>query len=246
PTADYIEPTTGMEFVFIKGGTFQMGDASDGQPRETPVHSVTLKDFATGMYEVTFDQYDKFCKATGREKSSDLNWGRGNRPAIYVSWEDAQAFAEWMSTETGLNFSLPSESQWEYFARAGTTSRYWTGGSLEKNKANCRECGSKWDNRMTAPVGSFRPNQWGLYDTAGNVAEWTLDDWHQGYEGAPTDGSAWLGSGADEKIYRGGSWEYSIKELSSATRDWSSKSSRFNMVGFRLILNDFVLQKKNK
>jgi len=243
PTPDYIEPFTSMEFAFVKGGSYQMGDASDGKLRENPVHTVTLADFAVGMYEVTFDQYDAFCDATGREKPLSNDWGRGNRPVINVSWEEANTFAEWLSVKSGMKFSLPSESQWEYFARAGTTGRYWTGTTLPKNRANCRECSSEWDNRMSAPVGSFRPNSWRIFDTAGNVAEWTLDDWHSGYEGAPADGSAWLTEGATEKVYRGGAWQYTIEELSSSTRDWSKNGARLNVVGFRLVLNDFVLQK---
>jgi formylglycine-generating enzyme required for sulfatase activity len=203
---------------------------------------VNLESFAVSLHEVTFAQYDKFCDATGREKPSDEGWGRSNRPVMNVSWDDANAFAEWLSNESGLTASLPSEAQWEYFARAGTTGRFWTGKTLRKNSANCRECGSQWDNQMTAPVGSFKPNPWGLYDTAGNVAEWTLDDWHSGYKGAPTDGSAWITEDATDKVYRGGAWQYPKKELSSATRDWSKRDTRLNVIGFRLVLNNFVLQ----
>jgi formylglycine-generating enzyme required for sulfatase activity len=240
PKADYIEPTTGMKFVFVKGGSFEMGDRAEGHVRETPVHTVTLGDFAAGIFEVTFEQYDKFCEATGREKPDDEEWGRDNRPVINVSWEDAKSYAEWLRQESGLNVSLPSESQWEYFARAGTTSRFWTGDTLPKNMANCSDCGSEFDKRMTAPVGSFKPNPWGLFDTGGNVAEWTLDSWHKGYEGTPPDGSAWSNPDNSEKVYRGGAWDYPQKELKSATRDWTDKSSRYNNIGFRLVINGFA------
>lgn len=246
PKADYVEPLTGTKFVFVKGGSFQMGDASDGTARETPVHNVTLGDFAVGIYEVTFEEYDRFCAATGREKPNDEGWGRANRPVINVSWEDANAYAEWLRNQSGLNISLPSEAQWEYFARAGTTGRFWTGDTLPPHQANCRDCGSEFDNRMTAPVGAFKPNPWNLFDTAGNVAEWTLDDWHSGYAGVPGDGSAWLDGDTDEKVYRGGAWDYPLNGLESATRDWAKRSDSFNTVGFRLVINDFVTQPKGK
>lgn len=240
PKSDYIEPTTGMGFMYIKGGSFQMGDAATSTERELPVHTVTLAAFAAGRYEITFEEYDTFCEATGHEKPDDEDWGRGNRPVINVSWEDARAYAKWLSQQSGLNVSLPSESQWEYIARAGTTSRFWTGDTLPKNRAICRECGSEFDNRMTSPVGFFSPNPWGLFDTVGNVGEWTLDDWQSGYEGAPVDGSAWLGGDTGEKVYRGGAWNYPLKGLESATRDWAKKSDYFNTVGFRLVINDIV------
>jgi len=244
PNPDYIEPTTGMGFKYIRGGLFQMGDAADGQIRELPIHTVTFEGFAASIFEVTFEQYDKFCDATSRDKPDDEDWGRGNRPVINVNWEDAKAYAEWLRQQSGLNVSLPSESQWEYIARAGTTSRFWTGDTLPKNSANCEECGSRFDNRMTAPVGSFRPNRWGLFDTAGNVAEWTLDDWQPGYEGAPDDGSARINGNTEDKVYRGGAWNYPLTGLESATRDWSKKSDSFDTVGFRLVINNFVAAPK--
>ncbi len=244
PKPEYIEPTTGMAFTYIQGGSFQMGDAADGRKRETPVHIVTVDGFAAGLYEVTFEEYDKFCAATGRVKPDDEDWGRGNRPIINVSWEDANAYATWLSQQTGLNVSLPSEAQWEYMARAGTTSRFWTGDTLPKNRASCVECGSEFDNRMTAPVGSFMPNRWGIFDTAGNVGEWILDDWHVNYKGAPIDGPAWLNGNTDEKVYRGGAWNYPLRGLASATRDWSKKSTALDTVGFRLVINNFVVTQK--
>jgi len=237
---DYVDPVTMMEFVFVKGGTFQMGDHTQQVKRELPVHTVNLKDLAVGIHEVTFAQYDRFCEATGRQKPSDEEWGRGNRPAINISWDDANAFAQWMSDELKLNVSLPTEAQWEYFARAGTTSRFWTGNTLPKNSANCGECGSEFDNRMTAPVGTFEPNAWGLYDTAGNVAEWTLDDWQPGYDGVPDDVSARQNSSTGEKVYRGGAWDYPLKGLESATRDWGKRSDAYNTIGFRMVINDFA------
>jgi len=236
---DFIEPVTSMEFVFVEAGTFKMGDEQGQLQRELPVHEVTLEAFVVGTHEVTFAQFDEFCEATGRKKKDDREWGRGNRPVINVSWDEANAYALWLSEQSDFRFSLPTEAQWEYFARAGTTGKYWTGRKLPKNSANCAECGSKWDNKTTAPVGSFKPNPWGIYDTAGNVAEWTLDDWHKGYDQAPADGSAWFGANGEHKVYRGGSWSYPVEELSSSTRDWAERDMRNQSVGFRLVLNDF-------
>lgn len=240
-TPDFIEPVTSMEFVFVEAGTFNMGNAHGDKQRELPVHEVALEGMVVGMYEVTFAQYDEFCEATGRKKPDGREWGRTTRPAINVTWDEANAYALWLSEQSGLNFSLPSESQWEYFARAGTTGKYWTGRKLPQNTANCAGCGSQWDNKKTAPVGSFGPNPWGIYDTAGNVAEWTMDDWHKGYEKAPVDGSAWFGSDGKHKVYRGGSWNFPVDELGSATRDWSERGLGQKTVGFRLVLNDFPI-----
>jgi formylglycine-generating enzyme required for sulfatase activity len=228
-----------MNFVFVPPGTFQMGSLTGKNNRELPVHEVTLPGFAVGMYEVTFAQYDAFCEATGREKPSDEGWGRKNRPVINVRWDDANAYAAWLSKETGLSFSLPSEAQWEYFARAGTTSRYWTGDSLEKGEANCSDCGSKWDDKMTAPVGYFKHNPWRIYDTAGNVHEWCLDDLHRTYQGAPTDGQAWFGGDEQRKVNRGGAWNSAPRYLASHSRDYREKDIPRNSIGFRLVLEQF-------
>lgn len=243
PTPDYIEPITGMEFVLVKGGQFMMGDPITKSRDATPVHNVVLESFAVSMKEVTFNQYDEFCIATERTKPADNGWGRGNRPVINVSWDDAVAYTDWLSKKTGLSLSLPSEAQWEFFARAGSKKRYWTGSKMPKNSANCSNCGSQWDRKMTAPVGSFAPNRWGIYDTAGNVSEWTLDDINpdRDYTEAPADGSAWFGSEPGKKVYRGGSWKYPATRMGSAKRDWSSGSESTNSTGFRLILNDLVL-----
>lgn len=237
PTPDYIEPTTGMEFVFVEGGQFMMGDSfGDGNKSELPVHQVTLDGFAVGMHEVTFDQYDKFCDATGIEKPSDEEWGRGNRPVINVSWHDANAFAEWLSKQNKQKFNLPSEAQWEYFARAGTTGRYWMGNKIGKNAAQCDNCINKFEPKQTVPVGSFRPNPWGIYDTAGNVNEWCQDNRHKNYQGAPDDSSPWLNGSNRRARYRGGSWSTDANWLRSASRDYEGKNQKYNDIGFRLIM----------
>lgn len=236
-TPDFIEPLTSMDFVFVAGGTFKMGDPEGTFRRELPVHDVTISDFHVSMYEVTFTQYDEFCEATGYEPPYDEGWGRQNRPVINVSWEDANAYAAWLSKETGISFSLPSESQWEYFARAGTTTSYWMGRKIGRNRANCKDCGSQWDNKSTAPVGSFRANPWGVFDTAGNVHEWCLDSLTRGYQGAPQDSQPWLTGDTERRINRGGAWNSYARYLRSSARDNERRNRPSKDIGFRLIMN---------
>lgn len=240
---DYTVDVADMNFVFVDGGVFKMGASSGGNNRELPAHDVELPGFAVGMYEVTFAQYDQFCEATGREKPSDEGWGRKDRPVINVSWQDANDYAAWLSQQTGVSFSLPSEAQWEYFARAGLTNETWLSMQFyeSSNIANCKECGSRWDDQSTAPVGSFKPNAWRIYDVAGNVHEWCLDDLHRNYHGAPVDGQPWFGGDSQLKINRGGAWDSHPKYLAPYARDWASKTIRRKNIGFRLVLNQPVV-----
>jgi formylglycine-generating enzyme required for sulfatase activity len=172
------------EMIEIKAGFFQMGNvAGRGDKDERPVHDVKFqKTFKIGKHEVTFDEYDRFALATGKPLPYDQGWGRGRRPVIYVSWEDANAYTKWLSERTGKRYRLPTEAEWEHAARAATKTDYWWGNEMMKGIANCDGCGSEWDNKQTAPVGSFKPNPFGLYDTAGNVDEWVQDCWHENYK----------------------------------------------------------------
>ena len=235
PTADYVDPTTGMEFVSIPGGTFMMGNNDDMFAK--PEHEVTVQPFLIGRYEVTFDQYAAFCKATKHPIPADSNWGMGSRPVINISWEDSVAFTDWLSKKSGRTFRLPSEAEWEYAARGGTTSPFPWGEGLGRNKANCRDCGSEWDGEMTAPVGSFAPNGFGLYDMIGNVYEWCLDAMKNSYEGAPTDGSALVeGGNTQQRIDRGGSWYRGVKEMTVFRRCWDNFEQGSKEIGFRVVL----------
>src|SRR5262249_45306190 len=145
-------------------------------------------------------------------KSPDEGWGRGRRPAINVSWDDAQRYVTWLATITGQQYRLLSEAEYEYAARAGTQTAYPWGDDIELNgtaMANCVRCSSQYDEtapRRTAPVGSFPPNKFGLYDMIGNVHEWVEDCYHGNYDGAPTDGSAWVQPAHCLRVVRGGSW----------------------------------------
>ena len=229
--------------VVVPAGSFRMG-STVGFEDEKPVHKVTIaKPFAVGAYEVTFDEWDACVSAggcggyspdegsTGRGRS----WGRGDRPVINVSWEDAQGYLEWLSGATGKTYRLLSESEWEYTARAGTRTAYWWGNEIGTNRANCDGCGSRWDNKQTAPVGSFRPNAFGLYDVHGNVWEWVEDCWNDSYRGgAPTDGSVWEEGDCESAVLRGGSWYIYPRYLRSAFRDRLTAGNRLNNVGFRV------------
>ena len=224
------------EMVSIPGGIFRMGDLNGGgHDDERPVHSVTVPAFKMGKYEVTFDQWDA-CVADGgcgRYTPDDGGWGRGDRPVINVSWDDAHAFIDWLNEKTGGNFRLPSEAEWEYAARAGSTTKYSWGNSVGSSRANCNDdCGDRWN--YSAPVGSFSANAWGLHDMHGNVWEWVQDCTNDSYIGAPTDGSGWTSGDCSNRIIRGGAWKNSLNAMRSAYREGWDPSAQDNEQGFRL------------
>ena len=164
----YSEPSFPMpEMVVLPPGRFPMGCVSGKNcwgEEEKPVHEVRIESFEMSKYEVTFEEYDVFTDATDRKRADDEGWGRGRRPVINVSWDDAVAYTQWLSSQTGKTYRLPSEAEWEYAARSGTETVYSWGdkpGYIDE-RANCDGCGSRWDGRMTAPVGSFAANRWGL------------------------------------------------------------------------------------
>ena len=224
------------EMVVIPGGSFRMGCVSgqDCYDNEHPVHTVRVGSFELSKYEVTFEQYDRFTAATGRNPAGDSGWGRWRRPVINVSWEDTVAYVRWLSGQTGERYRLPSEAEWEYAARAGSVTAYSWGNEIGRNRANCDGCGSQWDNRQTAPVGSFGPNGWGLHDMHGNVWEWVQDCWNGSYGGAPSDGSAWERGDCSQRVLRGGSWINLPRYLRSAYRNWITTTSRYVIDGFRV------------
>jgi formylglycine-generating enzyme required for sulfatase activity len=233
----------GPSMVWIAGGRFKMGDVQGGgSSNEQPVHDVSVGRFAMGRYEVTFAEYDKFAEATGRNKPKDRGWGRGNRPVIYVSWYDATAYAEWLSQQTGQKYRLPTEAEWEYAARAGTTTKYWWGNEIGKNRAACDGCGAEWGwdaKRMTAPVGSFAPNAFGLYDTVGNVWEWTCSEYENRYNGKEKTckNKATIKKGGENQshfVLRGGSWNYVARGTRTANRYGWQPTERGRNGGFRL------------
>lgn len=226
----------GPLMVVIPAGRFTMGcdssNSDDCRRSEEPVHDVVISTpFALSAYEVTFEDYDRY---THPESVSDRGWGRGTRPAIRVTWSDAQGYVEWLSAQTGERYQLPSEAQWEYAVRAGTTTKYNWGDEVGINRANCDGCGSQWDGLMTAPVGSFAPNRFGLYDMHGNVEEWVEDCWNSSYRRAPTDGSAWLTGDCKRRVFRGGSWGGAPRHLRATSRGFGSKGIGGTMFGLRV------------
>ena len=240
------------EMVLIPSGTFRMGCLSgddDCYGDELPVHEVSIQSFALSKHEVTFAQWDT-CVAAGScggYSPIDQDWGRGNRPVISVSWEDAKSFIAWWSEVTGHAYRLPTESEWEYAARAGSVTKYHFGNAESQlcRYANHADRDSIWDWRNkacsdphfgeTSPVGRYEPNQFGLYDMLGNVWEWVEDCWKDSYAGPPSDGSAWLGGNCDERVLRGGSWRADPRNVRSANRfKYNSGARYFNEFGFRV------------
>ena len=238
PSSKAIEP----EMVNIPAGTFTMGckdgrdnvEGVDKCPDYEPAHEVSIKAFQLAATTVTFEQWDVCEAAKACPRADDNGWGRGNRPVINVSWHDAQIYLQWLSKESGKSYRLPTEAEWEYAARAGTSTAYPWGNSIGKNKANCDGCGSQWDSKQTSPVGSFAANPFGLYDMNGNVWQWMEDCYVDSYTGASVDGSARQGCGADaSRVLRGGSWSHIPQRLRSAYRSRLTPDFRYLNVGFR-------------
>jgi formylglycine-generating enzyme required for sulfatase activity len=227
------------EMVVIPAGSLLMGSPAAEKGRrdsEGPQHKVALPQaFAVGRYEVTFDEWDACVGAGGcRHTPGDADWGRGRRPVINVSWDDAQAYVSWLAKKTGKPYRLLSEAEWEYAARAGSTTAYPWSDELGTNRANFDDSGSQWSGKQTAPVGSFAPNAFGLYDMIGNVWEWTQDCWNDSYAGAPMDGLPWLKGYCGRRVVRGGSC-FNISELArAAVRSRFEPGYRSNRQGFRL------------
>jgi formylglycine-generating enzyme required for sulfatase activity len=223
------------DMIPIPGGKFKMGDLKDrGDDDEQPTRNVVVAPFLLGAHEVTFAQFDAFTDATGRPRLDDKGWGRGGNPVVNVSWDDAVSFITWLSEKTGLFFRLPSESEWEYAARAGKQTDYWWGDAFSTDFANASGVSGrdKWPN--TSPVGQFPPNPYGLHDMNGNAREWVQDCWNASYKGAPKDSKPWLQGDCSRRIVRGGAWNLGPPWLRSSNRDWDDQSYRFPDRGFRL------------
>jgi formylglycine-generating enzyme required for sulfatase activity/uncharacterized caspase-like protein len=226
------------ELVVVPAGEFMMGSTDDeegGYEDERPRHRVMIAQrLAIGRYPVTFDEYDRFCRAKSQNKPEDQGWGRGRLPVINVSWEDARAYLAWLSQETGWTYRLPSEAEWENACRAGKTTRYSFGDAITPKDANYGDSGL----RRTSEVGVYPANPWGLHDMHGNVLEWVEDHWHENYRGAPSDGSAWKDaeSTSDPRlcVLRGGSWLYVARNCRSAYRLGVDSGDRFFNFGFRV------------
>ena len=237
-----VEPGTDYcpEMVVIAAGSFMMGSPPTEQGRfdnEGPQHPVAIgKPFAVSKFAVTFDQWE-ICVADGDcpEGISDSGFGRGQQPVINVTWADAQRYVAWLSKMTGKPYRLLTEAEYEYATRAGSQTIYPWGDEIGKNNAVCIGCGSKWDNKQTAPAGSFAANGFGLYGMVGSIWEWVQDCVHDDYNGAPKDGSAWIeGGNCNSRTVRGGNWKLGPANLHSATRNSYSADGRDSGLGFRV------------
>lgn len=240
------------EMVVVPQGSFAMGSpASKRQAlnrelgeffaNEGPRKVVTIaKPFAVGVFEVTWAQWDK-CVAEGacdgaapEATGGDNGWGKGKRPVIEVSWHHAKAYAAWLSEKTGYKYRLLTEAEWEYAARARSQTDFSWGENVGVAKANCNGCRSRWDNVQAAEVGKFPPNDFGIHDMHGNVAEWVEDCWEDNYESLPSDGSARTKGKCMLRVVRGGAWNLRPMYLRSAARDCYHPDDQLNTVGFRV------------
>jgi len=237
--------------VVVPAGSFWQG-SDDSEPlalkKEKPRRMITIAEpFAVGVFEVTMHQWG-LCLADGgcSTQPRDNGWGRGSRPVIMVSWNDAQEYVSWLSRKTGQSYRLPSESEWEYFARAGEESD-WPGGDpvrvCDFGNIAGRETGFRWQHESctdaavmeTLPVGSFKRNDFGVYDVIGNVAEWTLDCMNLSYLDGPADGSAWSRGICSSRMTRGGSWFTGTKEIRLPARFNLKTGDRNDFTGFRVV-----------
>ena len=227
----------GPEMVALPPGVFLMGSPKgEGYDDERPQRSIRLeRQLAVSKYEVTWEEYN-LCHYEGPcPAPPDDGFGGGRRPVTNVSYDDAKTYAVWLSSRTGQRYSLLSEAEWEFAARAGSTTTFPWGPTLLPNKADCDGCGSAWDARSTAPVGSFSPNAFGLYDLLGNVWEWVADCSADSYAaGQPRNGSAFLPKECSTRVNRGGSWNTTPSRLRSANRLPSDPKDRVKDLGFRV------------
>ncbi|MFP8780117.1 SUMF1/EgtB/PvdO family nonheme iron enzyme [Hydrogenophaga sp. RWCD_12] len=239
------------EMIPLPAGSFVMGSpkSESGRFGNESQHTVDIaRPFAIARYDVTFADWDA-CVSDGgcSDKPADQGWGRGAWPVINITWPDAQAYVRWLSKKTGAQYRLPTEAEWEYAARAGTTKSRWWGDNITRADAKygpdeCpqqKNCGGvasgtgRWP--YTAPVGSFAPNPFGLYDMLGNVWKWTADCWHSDYNGAPIDGSAWDEPECKRRVIRGGSWSDVPGYIRAATRSGMPSDLRKNYLGLRVV-----------
>jgi formylglycine-generating enzyme required for sulfatase activity len=220
--------------VALSPGPFTMG-SNGSDPSERPAHKVALRTpFAIGKYEVTVGQWAQCVKASVCPNVPSAASAAENFPMRDVSWDEAQLYLKWLSTVSHRPYRLPSEAEWEYAARGGTTSRYWWGEQMKGGNASCQGCGEPWKADGPSPVGSFVANPFGLADMNGSVWEWVQDCWHSSYKGAPLDGSAWADANCQSRVIRGGSWREDGSYMLSTTRFKYDASVRQSQNGFRV------------
>lgn len=224
------------ELAIIPPGDFVMG--SDGPHKfERPSLVVHIdKAFAMGVYEVSFDEWQVCIDegACGPDIPNDHNWGRKTRPVINITWAEANMYTDWLTKKTGNTYRLPTESEWEYAARADTITEFSWGDKVGTSLGNCRNCGPKISHK-SLPVDSFKPNPWGLYNMHGNVWEWTQDCWNPNLEDMPNDGTARLTGDCRQRVMRSGSWYYFSKNLRSSWRAKNDARVKSYGIGLRVV-----------
>lgn len=223
-----------VNWVLVKGGTYNMG-SEDGYSDEKPVHTVHVKSFYMSATEVTFEQYEAFCKAIGRFPPSDSGWGRGDMPISNAGWEDATSYCRWLSGQLGESIRLPTEIEFEYAARGGQDARgYRYSGSNYIDDIGWFVGNSKGKPH---PAGSRMPNELGIYDLTGNVWEWCSDWYHPTYEGAPASDSSWNVQNLNTPyhVVRGGAWNSSSYNCRVSVRNDGTPTGWVNTAGFRLV-----------
>lgn len=228
----FTSPSTGIQFVLISSGEFKMGSPSEEKDRsdsESPIHKVTIQNsFYLGRSVVTQKQWEKIM---GNNPS---RFKGENRPVEMVSWKDTQEFVTKLNEKEDTNkYRLPSEAEWEYACRAGTQTKYFFGNDESKLNEYAWYAGNS--GSKTHIIGQKKPNLWGLYDIHGNVWEWVQDEWHENYNGAPLDGSAWDEGSRSSRVSRGCSWYCNTEFCCSAVRFKRESESRFANLGFRLL-----------
>ncbi|QWR77729.1 formylglycine-generating enzyme family protein [Candidatus Magnetomonas plexicatena] len=249
--AETTDTVTSMVFVPVKCGCFEMGDTvGDGDPNERPAREVCVNDFSMGKYEVTNEQFRKFRPDHDSGKFEGLTLNEDKQPVVNVSWEDATEFAKWLSKKSGHTYRLPSEAEWEYAARSGTkTSHYWGNDTAEActyanvSDVTAQKRFSKWRSfncddgfLVAAPVGSFKPNAYGLYDMLGNAWEWVQDIYNaEAYSKLPKNNPVYEGSG-EYRVERGGGWSNGPMGVRSSHRIGLTPTFGHRSLGFRLVM----------
>ncbi|MGE5469717.1 MAG: SUMF1/EgtB/PvdO family nonheme iron enzyme [Bacteroidota bacterium] len=220
--------------ISLPRGSFTMG-SNAADPSEKPAHHVAIGEpFAIGKYEVTAGQWNACVAAEGCPRIATNSGVPDNAPARDISWDDAGLYVKWLSRTSGKTYRLPSEAEWEYAARGGTSTRYWWGDQMRPGNADCKGCGEPWQASGPVNVGSFAANPYGLHDMNGSVWEWVADCWHSSYQGAPTDGRSWATADCPVRVIRGGSWRDDASYMLSSTRFKYDASIRHSQNGFRV------------
>ena len=228
PTSTVREPEMNM----LRGGTFTMGSNEDTS--EKPVHQVAIKPFAISRYPISVREWNE-CAAA--KACAFVATGNDDAPVANVSFSDVKQFIAWLAGATHKAYRLPTEAEWEYAARGGTQTRYWWGDELQAGMANCKNCTNSATVEQPIKIGSFKPNPFGLYDMGGTVDQWVEDCWHKNYQGAPSDGSAWVETDCSSHVIRSGSWKNDARYVRPANRDSYDTNVRYPTHGFRIALS---------